>query len=218
MKKCMSAVLLGSILALSVAVASADVGVNLKAGTLGAGVELSKSLSDKFSLGLGFNSYNFNHSATASDVDYDFKFKLQSVALLGNYHPFRGVFRLTAGLLDDNNKLSLTGKPNGSGQYNINGVSYSASQVGSLTGDLTFRKAAPYIGLGWGNRPNSRFGLTADIGALYQGSPKLSLSATGALSNPALAANLDQERAKAESDLGKYKWWPVLSLGLYFRF
>lgn len=69
-----------------------------------------------------------------------------------------------------------------------------------------------------GNRPNGNFGLTVDIGALYQGSPKLSLSATGALSDPNLASNLEAERASAESDLSKFKWYPVLSLGLYYRF
>ncbi|MBI3570290.1 MAG: hypothetical protein HY082_04195 [Gammaproteobacteria bacterium] len=205
------------ILALPVTVAYADVGVNLKAGTLGAGVELSKGLSDKFSVSLGFNTYNYKTSDTTSDISYDFKFELQSAALLANYHPFSGVFRLTGGVLYDNNELSLTGKPSGA-NYTINGVTYSSSAVGNLTGKLTFNKTAPYLGIGWGNRPNSRFGLSADIGALYQGSPKLSLSATGALSDPVLAADLERERASAESDLSKYKWYPVLSLGMYFRF
>ncbi len=194
-----------------------DWGVNLKAGTLGAGVELSKGLSDKFSVSLGFNAYNYKTSDTTSDISYDFKLELQSAALLANYHPFSGVFRLTGGVLYDNNELSLTGKPSGA-TYTINGVTYSSSAVGNLTGKLTFNKTAPYLGVGWGNRPNSRFGLSADIGALYQGSPKLSLSATGALSDPALAADLERERASAESDLSKYKWYPVLSLGVYFRF
>ncbi len=40
----------------AVSVHGSDTGVDLKAGTLGAGVGLSKSFSDKFSLGLGINS------------------------------------------------------------------------------------------------------------------------------------------------------------------
>ncbi len=198
-------------------IAEADVGVNLKAGTLGVGVELSKSFSDKFSLGLGFNSYNYKTTDSASDVNYDFNYDLQSIALLANYHPFSGVFRFTGGVLYNNNELDLTGKPTGS-NYVINGVTYTAAQVGTLNGKLTFNRAAPYLGLGWGNRPGGRLGLSADIGVLYQGSPKLSLNATGALSDPTLASNLEQERRSEEEDLSNFKWYPVLSLGVYFRF
>lgn len=203
--------------AASANLAQADVGLNLKAGTLGAGVELTRSFSDKLSLGLGFNSYDYKTADSASDIDYDFNFDLQSVALLAHYHPFGGVFRLTGGALYNNNELKLTGKPTGN-NYVINGQTYTAGQVGTLTGTLTFDKTAPYVGLGWGNRPNRRLGVTFDIGALYQGSPRLALNATGALSDPALAADLERERRSAEDDLSKYRWYPVIALGAYFRF
>jgi hypothetical protein len=50
----------------SLAATADDMGVNLKAGTLGAGVELSKSLGDKFSVGLGFNSYHYKTTDSAA--------------------------------------------------------------------------------------------------------------------------------------------------------
>jgi len=202
----------------SVNLARADIGLNAKAGTLGAGVELSKSFSEKFNVSLGFNAYDLKTTDSSSDIDYDFNFDLQSVALLGHYHPFSGIFRLTAGALYNKNELKLTGKPSAGSTYSINGVSYTAAQVGTLTGTLTFNSTAPYFGLGWGNRPGGTLGLSADIGVLYQGSPKLALSATGALSDPTLAADLERERQSAESDLSDFKWYPVVSLGLYYRF
>jgi hypothetical protein len=197
--------------------AQADVGANFKAGTLGLGVELTKSFGEKFSVSLGFNSYDIKTTDSASDIDYDFDFELQSVALLANYHPFGGGFHVTGGALHNQNELKLTGKPTGS-SYVINGQTYTAAQVGTLNGTLVFDNTAPYLGLGWGNRPDSRVGVSFDIGALYQGSPSLSLSATGALSDPALAANLEQERRSAEEDLSDFKWYPVVSLGVYFHF
>lgn len=205
------------ILALSLSFAHADAGINLKAGTLGVGMELSKSFSDQFSLGLGVNAYDYKTTDRASDIDYDFNFDLQSVVFLANYHPFSGAFRFTGGVVYNDNELNLTGKPTGT-NYIINGQSYTAGQVGSLTGKLTFNSTAPYLGLGWGNRPGGRLGLSADIGVLYQGSPKLLLNATGALSDPALASDLEQERRSAEEDLSDFEWYPVLSLGMYFRF
>lgn len=217
MKKSLWVILAGSVFAISAINVSADIGVSLKAGTLGAGVELSKSISDKLSLSVGLNSYDYKTTDTTSDINYDFRFELRSIALLASYHPFSGVFRLTAGVINDSNELALTGKPAGT-SYTINGVTYPAAAVGSLSGVVTFKKTAPYLGIGWGNRPNSRFGLNADIGALYQGSPKLSLNATGAASIPGLAADIERERASAESDMAKFKWYPVLSLGMYYRF
>lgn len=200
----------------SLAATGDDWGVNPKAGTLGLGVELSKSLSEKFSVGLGLNSYNYKTTDSANGIDYDFKYELQSAGLLANYHPFTGAFRFTGGVLYNNNELKLTGKPSAGSTYTINGNTYTASQVGTLAGKLTFDKTSPYLGLGWGNRPGSKFGLSADLGVLYQGSPKLSLTASGAAAG--LTSDLEQERKKAESDLSNFKWYPVLSLGLYFRF
>lgn len=200
----------------SLAATNDDWGVNIKAGTLGVGIEFSKSLSDKFSANLGFNSYQLNTTENTNGINYDYKFDLQSAALLANYHPFTGVFRFTAGALYNNNELKLTGKPSAGSTYTINGVTYTAAQVGTLTGKLSFDKTAPYLGIGWGSRPGSKLGLTADVGVLYQGSPKLSLSASGAAAG--LTSDLEQERKSAESDLNDLKWYPVISLGIYFRF
>lgn len=218
MKKSCFVAFAGAVLTLMTSFAQADVGLNVKAGTLGAGVELSKSFGEKFSVGLGFNAYDLKTTDSSSDIDYDFNFDLQSVALLGHYHPFGGIFRLTAGALYNKNELKLTGKPSAGSTYSINGVSYTAAQVGTLTGTLTFNSTAPYFGLGWGNRPGGKLGLSADVGVLYQGSPNLALSATGALSDPSLASNLEQERRSAEEDLSDFEWYPVVSLGLYYRF
>ena len=203
---------------LSAPAARADVGVHLKGGTLGAGVELTKSFGERFSLGLGFNAYDYKTTGEASDIDYDFKLELQSIALLAHFHPFRGSFRLSAGALHNKNELNLTGRPSSDATYDFDGTTYTAEDVGTLTGVLTFGKTSPYVGIGWGNRPGSRLGVSFDIGALYQGSPKLALNATGALGNPALASDLEQERRSAEEDLDKYEWYPVVSLGVYFRF
>lgn len=220
MKKSLFAILAVSALGLTATITKADIGVNVKAGTLGAGVELSKGFSDKLSVGLAFNSYNLKTTDTTNQVDYDYEFKLQTVGLLANYHPFSGIFHMTAGVLVNNNELSLTGKPTAGSTYTINGASYTAAEVGSLTGKLTFSKTAPYLGLGWGSRPNGSFGLTADIGALYQNSPKLALSSSGGAlsSDPTFLSRLEAERVTAESELSDFKWYPVVSLGLYFRF
>jgi hypothetical protein len=208
----------GLALAFSVPPARADVGVNPRVGTLGYGLELSAGLNDKLSVGLGFNTLSRARHDSSEGIDYQFDFKLRSTELLANYHPFGGHFRLRAGLLLNQNEFDLTGQPSAGGTYEFNGNTYTAAQVGALTGKLTFKKNAPYLGLGWGNRPNGSWGLTFDLGAVYQGKPKLSLEATNPTANAALAADLEDQRQQTEQDLSGYKWWPVIQLGMYLRF
>ncbi len=219
MKSGLSVVIAALALALSVPGARADIGINPRVGTLGYGIELSAGLSEKFNLSLGFNNASYKRQDSADGVDYDYNYKLRSADLLASYHPFTGAFRLRAGVLFNGNEVLMTGKPSAGQTYDINGIPYSAAQVGTLTGTLSFNKSAPYFGIGWGNRPNSSWGFTGDIGAVYQGKPKLSLEATGGIAPPpSLAADLEAERQQTEEDLSSFKWYPVVQLGLYFRF
>jgi len=219
MKSQWLAVAAGLGLALSVPAARADIGINPRVGLLGYGIELSAGVNDKLSVGLGLNNARRKRQDNSEGVDYEFDFRLRSAELLANYHPMGGAFRLRGGVLFNQNEFLLTGRPDASGTFNFNGMTYNASQVGSLTGKLSFNRSAPYLGLGWGNRPNGSWGLTFDLGAVYQGKPKLSLEATGGIAPPpSLAADLEAERRQAEEDLSSFKWYPVLQLGLYFRF
>ena len=213
------AVTLASVAALVMSLnpAVADIGVSPKAGTLGAGVVISKGYGEKFSINIDLNTFSYETTRAENNIDYDVDLDLQTAGLLGNYHPFSGSFRLTAGVFYNNNEFDLTGKPT-AGTYQIGDTIYTAAQVGTLVGKVTFDSTAPYIGIGWGNRPEKHFGFTLDIGALYQGTPDLELAATGALSNPALAADLERERQQLQEDLNDYEWYPVISVGLYFRF
>ena len=45
---------------------------------------------------------------------------------------------------------------------------------------MTFNKVAPYLGIGWGNpvQNGKGWGMISDIGVLFQGSPKTTLTVT----------------------------------------
>lgn len=194
--------------------ASADIGVNPKVGTLGLGVELSKGFGNNLSVGLALNSYDFTDKEVYDGVNYDFDLDFKTVGVLANWHPFGGVFRITAGAFKNDNKMTLTGTA-GPGSV-IGNVTLGPGQSASLSSGISFRDTAPYIGIGWGSAPGSSFGLTFDIGALQQGSPKVSLSQSGGV--PITPADIELERQQLESELKDFKWYPVVALGLYFRF
>jgi hypothetical protein len=189
-------------------------GLGVKAGTLGAGVEGTFGLSPRFNVRAGVNGYSLSQDETASGIRYDGKLDLSSIALLLDWHPFAGTFRLTAGLMQNKNTVHLTATP--TSNQTIGGNTYTPAEIGTLSGDVTFKKSAPYAGFGWGNAARrGRFGFNFEVGALYQGSPKVSLSASGgAVSQADLAA----EAQSAEADLDKFKIYPVVALGFSLRF
>jgi hypothetical protein len=198
------------------------VAVELKAGTLGGGVEVNYAVSPKFTVGLGLNKFTRSFSDTTDGIDYDVDMNLQSLALLASFHPFEGAFRLTAGAMSNGNELEMKAKLNPSQTYDIGDTTgtYTGDDIGTLSGKVDFNAVAPYFGLGWGKSPEKGFGLTLDIGVLFQGAPKVDFTSTGGtLSNDAnFQAELKKEEANAEDDIKGFTAYPVMSLGLNYRF
>jgi hypothetical protein len=195
---------------------AADFGVGVKAGTLGAGVELGMSLTDSISARAGLNSYSLSDSRTEDGIKYDGDFDLRSTALLLDWHPFTGIFRMTAGYVFNSNKLELTGKLDDAETYVIGDASYTGAELGQLNGTVDMG-SGPYIGVGWGNVPAKGLGFTFDIGVFQQGSPDVSLVATDPL-NVIDDAELREEEGQLESDLSEFEVYPVVSLGLSYGF
>lgn len=204
------AMAVGSVLGMAAGAASADIGVDVRVGTLGTGVMLSKGFGESFSVGLALNTYKHSMDESVDGIDYDFDLDFKTVGLLANWHPFSGTFRLTAGVYQNDNEMGLSATlPAGK---DVGG--YITTGGETLAGKLSFASSATYLGIGWGSQPSGNFGMTFDIGALYQGSPELKLTGTGGFS----VAELEAERQQAEDDLKEFKWYPVISAGLYFRF
>ena len=192
-----------------------DVGV--KAGTLGAGVEINYPINSNMTVAVGLNSFSQSETDTIDGIEYDEDIDLQTFSVLFNYHPFGGSFRITAGAMLNNNELSLAAKP--TANYDINGTIYTAAQVGDLKAKVDFEKIAPYVGIGLGHGASSGLSFTLDVGVLLQGEPNVDLTASGPISTDAgFQANLAQEEAAAEDDIKDFTVYPVIALGLSYRF
>ncbi|MEO8333080.1 MAG: hypothetical protein ABI479_11665 [Gallionella sp.] len=194
-----------------------------KIGTLGIGAELNMGFSDSVTGRIGFNSFTRNYNANSNQVNYDFKLQLQTVSGLADWYPFSGSFRTSGGLFYNNNKVGLNAKPSG-GTYTIGATTYNAADVGSLQGEMSFNTVAPYIGIGWGNpvAKDKGWGMTSDVGVLFQGKPKTSLTATCGPTLPApnctqLQTDAAAENTKVQNDLSSFKFWPVISIGVSYQ-
>jgi hypothetical protein len=197
----------------------ANVSVGLRFGTPGLGLEVGKLLTDHLSVRVGANYLKANATKDQSGVTYNATLKLQAISALVDLYPGRrGGFHFTAGIFTNPMTLTGTGQPTG-GTYTINGVTYTSSQVGTLTAQGKFPGVSPYVGLGFGTPArNGALEFLFDLGAVI-GKPTISLTATGAAADPAFAADLQAQRDQTQRDVDKYlKVYPVLSFGLAYRF
>ena len=89
---------------------------------------------------------------------------VDSLSVISDWHPKGGLFRLSAGLLyQEDNKLDNYAAK----QYQIP-MQYNRPEM-ALRGNQ-FDDISPYLGLGWGGSltKSSRMGVNLDVGVLYQ--------------------------------------------------
>ncbi len=197
-----------------------DIAVGVKGGTPGLGAEVTVGLLSKLNFRTGYNAFNYDGNTTESDIDYNYKLKLKSIPLLLDYHPFDNGFRVTSGIFINNNEVTAVAEPNGL-TIDIGGTTYDVTDIGTLDAKIDFRTTAPYLGIGWGNpvSEGSQLTITLDLGVIFQGKPKVSMEATGAIaSDPAFQADLDKETADLKEDVESIEYYPVISLGVAYRF
>ena len=210
-------ILFAAVMAAISAPAFAGADVEAHVSTLGLGLSMGFQATDTIVARIGFNEFNKNFSTSSGTLNYDGKFKLSSLDALLDWHLFGGATHLTAGIMSNNNKFNLTATPGANG-YTINNQTFTASQVGTLNGDVSFNSVAPYLGFGWNSQPkNKGLEFKSDIGIMFQGSPKATLSYTGTQSS-AISSQMAAEQASLNDKLKNYKYYPVISFGIGYAF
>jgi len=196
----------------------------LRAGTPGIGVDFDVGLGNQFGARIGYSNFSINRTVNTSDATYDGKLKLSIPSGLLDWYVFKGVFHLTAGVAINETKLNINGTPGPNG-FTLNGNTYTGAELGSVTGVVKVgNAAAPYVGFGWGNpvSPKHRFQLLLDVGAIYSGTPSVSLTAQCAAGVPSVVCAAIQQDALAEqqkisTNVNIIKWYPVVNLGFSVR-
>ena len=186
-----------------------------KAGTLGVGPELTTKLATDINVRVGFNTFDYDFDdEEIDDVDYDLGIDLSSLSAIVDWHIFDDPFRISGGFISMHNTVDLDARPNKN--VEIGNTIYTPADIGTLKGSLDIDGLSPYVGIGWGNpfAGKRRWGFRLDMGLAFTDSPDVKLSSTGIVT----LADLEKERRDIEDDFDFLKVYPVMSIGLFFRF
>jgi hypothetical protein len=206
--------------------AQAEVGITADLGTTGLGAHMVVPVTPTVNGRFGVNFAKFNASGSEGSIDYDVRARLRTADFLVDWYVRdNNSFHLSAGLVYNGNKFDAKGRPNNAGGYTINGVSYRSADVGTLDGNLVYQKAAPYLGIGWGNAIKAApgWGFASDIGGFFQGKGKASLASVGctaaAIVCQAIARDVAVEQASFARQISDVpRIYPVLRAAVSYRF
>lgn len=212
------------------------VGIGFKVSTLGLGGDVAFPVTERTNLRFGFNAFNYNHTFDKDGVKYDGTLALRSVQALFDIFPFSGGFHLSPGvMLYNGNKLTADSSVTSGQTFDLGNVTYRSNPANPLkgTGDMKLNKAAPMFMLGFGNmvpRSGRHVTVSFEAGVVYQGSPDVRLNFTGsacsisgancvnAATDPTFLSHVAAEQKKLTDDATAFKWYPVVSVGLGYRF
>jgi len=206
-----------------------EYGVAAKVGTLGFGAEMTVAVSSTFAARVGYQgaqlSYDFNgpdnNNNPGDELNYSGDAALSAANLFVDWHPLKTAFRVTTGVLLNFADIETTARC-----QNILGCEFGNSVflpavMGDINAETTFAPVAPYLGLGWGMTPadDSHWSVVADFGVAYIGSPDVEMRSTGTCNSvPTCQAELENEEREIEEALHRLRFYPVINLGVQYRF
>ena len=192
--------------------------LSVKASTIGFGIDVTKSISSKLNGRIGASLFSLNHSGETvaeNPVKYDLDIKLQTFSALLDWFPFQSGFFFSAGVV--NNSMNVEGTGTAVKDYVFDGEVYTPADIGKLTVETKPSLAfSPYLGLGFGNPvgADKKLGFILEVGVLYIGAPEVTLKAA---EDSMIFPTTDQEQ-EAEDFISNLKWYPVVNLGLSYKF
>lgn len=215
-------------------------GVGLRLGTGGIGIEYGYGIGARIDLRAGYAFGRLSRTAEVDDIDYETEYRVGALFGMLDLRPFASGFRISVGGYSQAPSVDFFTVADND-EYQIGNSRYTAD--GRLDGDVDLGAFTPYAGIGWGgSTAGEGFGFSVDAGLMFADAPRVRLAATGRACDSSLVAcdpaspifgfdvnssdaravefqdALEQERRNYEKDIERERYWPVLSVGLHYRF
>jgi hypothetical protein len=206
-----------------------------KADTLGLGFEIATPLALRINLRSSFNIFAFDDPFNIDGVNYDARLHLKSSETTVDWFPrATGGFHISPGLLYLKNTMSAPASV-GPGQTFVLGTQTFLNSIDDpMTGTSSVvypHTFAPMLLLGFGNiipRTYRHISFPVEFGAAYTGAPQISVALNGTACTTEGCVNfagnaqaqtfLKQEVYNLNEDLKRYPVFPIVSLGVAYRF
>lgn len=183
-------------------------GVGSQGLLLGSAFQMNKS----FDARVVYSSANLNKTGkNSSSATSSLDLKLKNLSILADWFPSENSgFRITAGVQTGTNKLTFSASPTGSvtiGNTTYNNVKFSAS--------IELGNTVPYVGIGYSTRSDKDAGFTFfnDLGVRLGNANVNIYESTGTVSK----TDIEKEKVKIEDKIKALKYYPVVNLGLGYR-
>lgn len=188
--------------------------IGLGVSVLGLTVEPSLRLSPTFGLRAPIGAGEFSRTQDVEGNDIDATLRLGGVALLGDFYPMRGGFRISGGVLASNFRISGST----TGEYDLEGTTYT----GTFSANAEAKnKLNPMLVLGYDTGSGGAgWSVSGDLGVIYTNGLSGELNATtdNALLQAQLDLDLAETRTQFQSDISDVTILPYAKLAVAFRF
>lgn len=194
-------------------------------GFPGATIGYSQPISDTTAVRGEFSGgLSLSKNGVREGVNFEGKFKANALSALGDWYPTASGFRVTGGLSLNDTRFSLNSSANNA-TATINGKTVNLAVNKFFNVDLTYPGATPYVGIGYGAKPNAArgWGLYTDLGVTI-GKFKTSVSQnlvgtpTNIPGQTITQADVDAQVDKVRENVNKLSVLPKISIGASYRF
>jgi len=220
------------------------IAIGVKVGLAGVGFDLATPLVQRrlnLRSGASFISYTPS-TFTVDNLNVNGSLKFQNAAIMVDFFPFHGRFRISGGatVFNHTGLAATLSVPTGQ-SFSVGGTDYYSepynavtNPAGPITGSGTFTfggsKVAPRVTIGTGNMlpGRGRFTFESEIGFQYFSEPVIvyNISGTGCQNysagvysncGPIPQSNVISEQNILQNDLTDLRFFPIFSVGLSYK-
>ncbi len=193
-------------------------------GTDGVGGDLQYGLTRSLVLRARAVWLKADHAETYDRIRYEGHASLSSYGAFVDIHPFGTwlgrPFMASLGAVSGRRRAAIRATPQGS--FSLGGTTYTAAQLGSLTGEIVPARLAPFAGIGWDNTftGDGPIGFRVLAGVVYSDKQDVTLRSTGGLlsGTSALNGDIQREEAAIRDGAKALRFYPAISTGLTYKF
>jgi hypothetical protein len=192
--------------------------IDIHGGSTGGGAAIEYVVNGYLVARVSGDWLGVSHGFDTSDATFSGHANWATVGLFADVHPFNDGWFLSGGVYQGARNASVSGRT--TKDVVVDGVTLTPADIGQVNGEARLDNTSPFAGVGWDQAQHVRRGFTFRFlaGAAFGGA-KLRLWDNGPNAGTEPVQKwIAQEQADAQSKADPWKAYPVVQLGVGYRF